>query len=163
VFLVPDHVRGAVLVGGAGGQGVLLVKHDSRWIGPVFYNFGSLSLGAQAGGSAGQIAMILLSDKAVNGFKGDNSFSLNADAGLSLINWSARSQASMGTTDVIFWSDAEGAYAGAALGVADINADESANRAFYNAGKANPERILTGDVKPADPATARKLRQALPA
>jgi lipid-binding SYLF domain-containing protein len=31
--------------------------------------------------------------------------------------------------------------------VSDINADENANRAFYDPGKANPGAILSGQVK----------------
>src|ERR1051325_7390908 len=160
IFLVPDYGRGAFVVGGSGGQGVLFAKKNGEWVGPVFYNLGSVSIGAQAGVSAGQVAMVLMSDKAVNSFQGDNSFSLDANAGLTIVNWSARGQASLGTSDVIVWSDTEGAYAGVAFSASDINADEHANRAFYDTVGATPGTILTGRVHAIDPA-ARNLEQAL--
>ncbi len=40
--------------------------------------------------------MLLMTDRALNSFKGNNTFSLNADAGLTIINYSARGQASIG-------------------------------------------------------------------
>jgi lipid-binding SYLF domain-containing protein len=161
VFLVPDYGSGSLIVGGAGGQGFLLARRNGTWSDPVFYDLGSVSLGLQAGAKAGQIAMILMSDKAVNQFKADNSFSLNANAGLTVVNYSARAQSSAGKGDIVVWSDVEGASAGVNVSATDISADESANQGFYNSTQATPAAIINGTVT-ADRPAAASLKASLP-
>ena len=94
VFLVPDFGRGAFVFGGRGGQGVVLTKDGGDWNGPAFFNFGAVSAGAQGGVAAGEVAMLLMTDKAVKSFKQDHNFALNADAGLTLLDWSNVAQGS---------------------------------------------------------------------
>lgn len=80
VFLVPEFGRGAVIVivGGRGGAGLVLAKDNGQWSDPAFYDFGAISLGAQAGGSGGKVAFLLMTDKAVDAFKSGNKISLNS-------------------------------------------------------------------------------------
>ena len=66
------------------------MHQDGRWSGPAFYNMGGVSIGAQAGVSSGQIALILMDDRALRTFGQDNKFSLNADAGLTFVNYRPR-------------------------------------------------------------------------
>lgn len=161
VFIVPDYGRGAVVVGGSGGQGVLLAQQNGSWSGPAFYNVGSISLGLQAGATAGQIAMILMTDKAVNSFKGNNTFSLDSKAGITIANYSARGKASIGTSDVVLWSDTEGGFVGASVGATAISADEDANLAYYETSSVTPAAILNGKVVKSRP-DAAALKKALP-
>jgi lipid-binding SYLF domain-containing protein len=131
VFLIPDYGRAALGVGAQGGAGVLVAHQGGKWASPGFYNFGGVSVGAQAGVSAGQIAMLLMSDKALNSFGSNNKFALNADAGLTIIDWSKRATASAGHGDIVMWSDAKGAFADLNVGVTDVNFDEEETKAFY--------------------------------
>lgn len=148
VFLVPDYGRGAAIVGSAGGDGVLVAKQpDGSWGNPVFYNIGSISIGAQAGVSAGHLAMLLMTDQAVNGFKAENAFSLDATAGLTIIDWSRRAEASTGSPDVVLWSDTEGAFAGISVGISSIAVDKDENETFYAHPAVTPNDILSGSVK----------------
>lgn len=71
-------------------SGVLRVHCNGKWSGPGFYNFGGVSIGLEAGVSAGRVAMILTDEKALANFSKDNKFSLNADAGLTIVDYSAR-------------------------------------------------------------------------
>ncbi len=148
VLVVPDYGKGALVVGGRGGEGVLVARQNGSWSDPVFYDIGAVSVGAQAGVTAGQVAMLLMTDKAVDSFKGDNNFSLNADAGFTIVDYSARSQASEGkggAGDVIFWSDTEGAFAGASLSATDISFDDEENPAYYHQG-VTAQDILSGQA-----------------
>src|SRR5262245_64944843 len=50
VYIAPEVLRGAFVVGASGGSGVLLVRGDKgQWNGPAFYTIGQASFGLQAG------------------------------------------------------------------------------------------------------------------
>jgi lipid-binding SYLF domain-containing protein len=164
VFIMPDLVKGAFIVGGEGAQGVLLKhKPDGTWSDPAFVNIGSISVGAQAGGKAGPAAMILMTQKALNDFTQANNFSLNGKAGLTIVNDSAQGQApvSKGPVskgDVIVWSNQGGVFAGVTVGGADIMQNTTKDRAYY--GKTvDAQQILNGG---ATNASAKPLTSALP-
>ncbi|MGN6550173.1 MAG: lipid-binding SYLF domain-containing protein [Pararhizobium sp.] len=157
IYIVPDFGRGALIVGGRGGAGVMLAKHNGTWSSPAFYDFGAVSIGAQAGGSAGSVAFILMSQDAVKAFKSGNQFSLNSEAGLSIIDYSTDTQASAGKGDIVFWSDTAGAYAGATVSVSDLDWDDGNNRGFYGK-KVTPKQVISGKVTTDK---AAKLKQAL--
>lgn len=153
VYIVPDYGRAALGVGARGGAGVLFVKQDDKWGNPAFYNMGGVSVGAQAGVEAGAIALVLNSQKALDSFKKDNNFSLNAEAGLTVINWSAKAQGSAGKGDVVAWSDTKGAFGDLAVSVTDINFDEKETGAFYGTKTASAADVISGKMKaPRSPA-----------
>lgn len=160
IYVVPDYGRAAAVVGGQGGAGVLLVRHGGKWVGPSFYNMGSVSVGLQAGASAGSIAMLLMNDKAVHSFAQNNNFSLDADAGISIVKYSARAQESVGKGDIVMWSDTEGAFAGASIAISDIHFDQDETAALYNRS-VTARDIISGGL--GTPAPARSLLQELPA
>lgn len=146
VFILPEFGKGALVVGGRGGEGVLLARHDGGWSDPAFYDLAGVSLGAQAGGSAGEMALVLMSDEAVEHFKDDTSFALNADADLTIVDYSAVAQGSVGRGDVVVWSDAEGVFAGAGFSVTGISWDEEENRAYYGPD-VTAAKVLEGETK----------------
>lgn len=158
VFIVPRYGRGALGIGGSGGEGVMLVNNNGKWSNPVFYDIGSISIGAQAGAEVGSMAMLLMNEKATNGFMQDNKFSLTADAGLTIANYNASAQGNAGRGDVIVWNDAKGAFASAAIGVTDIHFDAKDNQIFYKT-KVSARDITGGKVKSTQ---ATVLTQALP-
>ena len=73
IYIVPDFGRGALIVGGRGGAGVVLAQNNGRWSNPAFYDFGAISFGAQAGGSGGPVAFLLMSQQAIDAFKSGKS------------------------------------------------------------------------------------------
>lgn len=158
IYIVPEYGKGAAIIGGEGGAGVVLVKQDGEWSDPAFYNFGGVSLGAQAGGEAGAMAFLLMSDDAVNAFKSGNKITLDADAGFTIVNWSGDAEASWGKADVVTWSDTEGLFGGASVGVTDINWDDDSNMAVYGAG-TDMTAILEGEAETDE---ADELKAALP-
>jgi SH3 domain-containing YSC84-like protein 1 len=156
VFIVPDYARASLIAGAAGGEGVLIARTADGWSGPAFYNIGAVNFGAAAGIEAGSIAFLLLSDDALEGFEDVHNFSLNADAGLTIVNWSERAQASVGKgVDVVVWSDTEGLYGDIAISIADIFWDRETNAAYYGA-VTEPVAIIVGRVD--DPQNDSALR-----
>lgn len=158
VFIVPTYGRAGLGVGARGGEGVMLTQSNHKWSNPVFYNLGGLSIGLQGGAEAGSMAMLLMNDKAVSQFMNDNNFSINAGAGLTVVNYTGKMKADMTNGDVIVWSDTKGAFANATVGVTDIHRDESDTQAFYKR-TATAKEILDGSVTST---RAGALQQALP-
>jgi lipid-binding SYLF domain-containing protein len=154
VFLVPEFGRGALIVGGRGGAGVVLAKNNGKWSDPAFYDFGAISLGLQAGGSGGKVAFLLMTDNAIDAFKSGNKISLNAGAGLTIVDFSHNGQASWGKGDIIMWTDNSGAYAGATVSVTDLNWADNNNQAYYGR-KVQPDKILAGDINTPDATTLK--------
>lgn len=133
IFLVPTYGRAALGLGAAGGAGVLLLKRDDgSWSSPAFYYIGSLSAGAQAGAEGGAIAFVLNNDKAVNKFLQKNLFSLSADSGLTIVNWNASAQGSIGDGDVTAWTGTRGLFGNVAtVGLNGIRYNQNLTNAFY--------------------------------
>lgn len=156
VFIVPNYGRAALGIGGAGGEGVLVANNNGTWSSPAFYNIGSISLGLSAGVEAGSIAFLVMTDKGLDGFDKENNFSLNADAGVTVVNWSKRGQLSAGKgADVIVWADTEGLYGDLSVSVADIKWDGEANQSYYSR-TVTARDILNGTAQ--DPQANGALR-----
>ena len=158
VYIVPDFTRAALGVGGEGGDGVMLSHTGSGWTGPTFYDVGGLTVGLEAGISSGEVAFILMSDKAVENFRQQNKFSLSADAGFDILTYSANAGTSWGTGDVVTWTDTDGLFAGAGVGVADVRWNADRNGRYYGPD-VTPDAALTGTLKAEQGA---QLRTALP-
>jgi SH3 domain-containing YSC84-like protein 1 len=136
----------------------MAVDQHGTWSDPGFYDFGSVSLGPQAGGAGGPVAFLLMNQRAVDAFKSQNKFSPNASAGLSIVTYSALARASTTPHDVIVWTNTSGAYAGANISVSDIVWDAANNRAYYGRS-ADLTKILDGGVTNNG---ADKLKDVLP-
>src|SRR5262249_16231593 len=48
VLIIPRMVKAGFIIGGEGGDGVLLVRDRTHWSNPVFYSMGATSFGLQA-------------------------------------------------------------------------------------------------------------------
>ena len=170
IFIVPTYGRAALGIGASGGAGVLLVKRaDGTWSDPAFYNIGGISAGAQVGAEGGAIAMVLNNEKAINKFMQKNAFSLNAAAGLTLVNWSKIAQGSLGDGDVVAWAGTKGLYGNlVAVGVGDVRYNQKLTDAYYHqtvsaadavAGKySNPQADTLKQALAAGPAAAPAAR-----
>jgi lipid-binding SYLF domain-containing protein len=170
IFVVPTYGRAALGIGASGGAGVLLVKRaDGSWSDPAFYNIGGISAGAQVGAEGGAIAMVLNNEKAVNKFVQKNAFSLNAAAGLTLVNWSKIAQGAVGDGDVVAWAGTKGLYGNlVAVGVGDIRYNQKLTDAYYHqtvsaadavAGKySNPQADALKQALASAPAAAPVAR-----
>lgn len=154
LFIVPNFTQGGFIVGGSGGTGLLMIHDQSgRWTDPSFYNIGGISFGAQAGGSNGAVAFLLMSNRAVKAFmagneggsggnnNGANHINLNSSAGLTVAAWSARAQASS-AGDVLVWSNQNGAFAGAKVGGHDISWNRKLTQAYYGSGSLTQDALF---------------------
>lgn len=159
LFVVPTYGRAAFGIGANGGAGVLVLhRSDGTWSGPAFYNLGGLTLGLQAGAEGGAIALILINDRAVSEFMKKHNFTLSADTGLTVVNWSKLANATAGTGDVVAWSSTKGLFGDAiAIGLHDIRFNQGVTNAYYKR-TLWPQDIAEGNVSNPQ---AQSLQQAL--
>src|SRR3954469_4617355 len=148
IVIVPPYLQAALVFGGRGGSGLLLVRRaDRKWSDPVFYKISGGTFGAQIGGTKGALVFFLMSDKAIEAFENKAStWSMNAGAGLAAVSFSKQTPETATLTDVVVWSDTKGICAGAAVGASKISRDTKANEVCYNGHDITAQRILSGEV-----------------
>ncbi len=136
VLVVPQMIKGAFMIGGEGGSGVMLVKgKDGSWSYPAFYTLGAVSFGLQVGGSASEVMLLLMTDKGVNAIVDGNKIKLGADLGVAAgpVGGGAEAAVTLGSADVIVYSVSKGAYLGISLEGSVIEPRESLNKEYYGA------------------------------
>lgn len=131
VLVFPQAVRAGFVLGGAGGNGVLLVREpvSGQWIGPAFFSLGSASLGLQAGVSAAQMVIVVRSQKALDSLY-DGKFTVGADAAATIgagcnergANWNA---------DLMVYARAKGAFLGLTVDGSVLQVRNRLNHAYY--------------------------------
>lgn len=143
VMVFPNVIRAGFLVGGEGGQGVLLARTGRGWSDPAFYALGSLSVGAQVGMQDASIVLFIMTRRALDSLLNDNNFTLKATADFAVITISQASQAQPHNADVVVWSQAAGLYAGLTVDGTDIRQRLEYDRAYYRA-PLSAARIVRG-------------------
>jgi len=159
VFIVPEMVNGSFLVGGPGGQGVLLT-HDSDgpWSEPVFLSIGGVSIDGPRDARTAPVAMILMTEKALTEFTRGSGFSLNGRDGLTIVNASAPGHSPAARGDIIVWSVQPAGFAAADISKAEIIQNTAEDVAYYRK-QVNARQILEGH---ATNPQAEKLKSELP-
>ncbi|HJR77145.1 MAG TPA: lipid-binding SYLF domain-containing protein [Nitrospiraceae bacterium] len=141
VFIVPQFLRGAFIVGAASGSGVLLARDFVKggWSPPAFYRMSAGSFGFQAGADASQVVLIIQSFSALERFYGSGTAKLGLDAGLTF-----GTIGEGGTTgfDIVSFSWSKGLFGGMSVEGLAITTAGSDNEAYYGA-PVKPEEILS--------------------
>ena len=147
VLIVPRYMQAALVFGGRGGSGLLLVRRGTTWSDPVFYKLSGGTFGVQIGGTKGSLAFLLMSDKAIDAFENKAStWSMDAGAGLAAVSFSKQTPEAATLADVVVWSDRKGVFGGAALGASKIARDMQANQLYYKNQDITAQQILSGAV-----------------
>jgi lipid-binding SYLF domain-containing protein len=147
VVLIPHYGKAGIGIGGAGGEGLLLVHRENDWYGPAFYSIGGISLGIQLGIAGGPVAMLLMNDKTVKQFETRPSkWSMRTAAGLTVVKYDGEAENASRDGDVVVWSALKGLYGGVALGASNISVDKDGNSGYYH-HDYTPRQIVAGTAR----------------
>jgi lipid-binding SYLF domain-containing protein len=135
LFIMPQFVRGALVFGGAGGSGVLIVRDEKskKWSEPVFYTIGSASFGLQIGGDVSEMIFVVRTQKGLEEFY-HNDFKLGADASMAVGPVGEGASAKGISADLVAYAKKKGAFAGISVDGSMIAVSDESNKAYY--GKA---------------------------
>jgi SH3 domain-containing YSC84-like protein 1 len=163
VGIVPSEIKGAFLVGGTYGRGVLVCrKHgNGSWGAPSMFTLGAGSFGFQIGGEATDVVFIVRNESGARKLVQD-SVKLGGDMSVTA---GPVGRTAEGATDaqlhaeILSYSRTRGLFAGVSLEGAVIKQDRDDNRDLYGRRITAREILIEGRV--AAPPAALPLDRAL--
>jgi SH3 domain-containing YSC84-like protein 1 len=157
VFIVPKLLKGGFIVGGEGGNGVLMVRHGGGWSNPGFYALGAASFGLQAGLEQSEVIMLIMTQKGLDGVLRDQ-FKIGAQAGISVVTLGSGVEGAIGGAslpDVVVWSSSTGLYGGLTVDGSVIRAEPNQDAAYYGR-RVTPRDVLFGTMESPHSAPLRR-------
>ncbi len=163
IAVFPSLLKGGFVVGGQRGHGVLSVrnKKDGTWSAPAFLTITGGSIGAQIGGQAIDLVLVVQNDRGLEQLV-KNQFKLGAEAGVAAGPVGREAAAATDIqmrAQILSYSRARGLFAGITLNGATIRQDRDANERFY--GTAYRTGQIVFDGLGGSPALAATWREAL--
>lgn len=163
IAVFPQVKKGAVIVGGRHGQGVMSVKRvaDGRWSPPAFFTVGGGSFGLQLGGQVIDLVLIVMTEKGIESLlKSETTLGgdVSLTAGPKSLHDAANTDGSF-KAEIFSYARSTGFFAGASFEGATVQPDGSAIRTLYGA-KADSRDVLLGG-RYAVPASARAFVNVL--
>ena len=134
VLIIPRLYKGGFIVGGEGGNGVLLVHGSGNtWSDPAFMGIGAASFGLQAGLEQSEAVLLVMTQKGLDALLHDQ-FKVGAQAGIAVATLGSGVEGAIGGAsppDIVVWSSSSGVYAGISLDGSVIRAQTDDDHAYY--------------------------------
>ncbi len=163
LIIVPNLIKGGFIIGGEGGNGVLVARlPDGGWSAPSFVFMGGASIGLQIGGSVSELILTIMTERGLNAVL-VNKFKLGADASVALGPVGGRVGAattSAAGADIFTYAVSDGLFVGGAFEGAVITRKDEWDKSLYGQ-TLTARRIITDPTL--NPPAAAKLREALAA
>ncbi len=166
IAVIPNVVKGAFIVGGSWGKGLLSVRQDGRWSPAAYIQITGGSFGLQIGGEATDLVLVFTDAGSVQSLL-SSKLKLGADASVAAgpIGRTGEAGTDLKLNAAVYsYSRSRGVFAGIALDGAVISMDDSANRAVYGQDVTGKEILIEQKVK-ATPVTQpfiASLREYIP-
>jgi len=159
VLIVPRLVKGGFIVGGEGGNGVLMARRKSGWSEPAFYVIGAASFGLQIGLEQAEMVLIVMSEKGLNGILRDQ-FKIGAQAGITVVTLGSNVEGALSgpnVPDIVVWSSSSGLYGGLTVDGSVIRSQPNLDAEYYGR-QVTTKDVLYGNIRAPQ---AAELRRAM--
>lgn len=164
IIIVPNLIKGAFLIGGRGGNAVMLARDaQNSWSPPAFYTLGGLSFGLQVGGQTSEMIIAVMTEKGLNAIL-NRQVTLGGDAGLAIGELGKGVDAATGiglSADMYAFARSEGLFAGISLQGSVIAPRHTWNKQLYGTN-ATPTGILIQRTNTASAQSVTDLVSAMP-
>ena len=164
VAVLPGVKKGAFVVGGRHGKGIVSCRNDSgKWSPIAFLTLSGGSFGFQIGGSSTDLVLFLMSERGAKALLDDNiKLGANASVAAGPVGRTAEAATDIKfEADVYAYARAKGLFAGIALDGASLRRDGKAVRDYYGQDLKLKE-LLFEHQAPKMPAAAKEFVDALP-
>lgn len=148
VAVIPSMIKGGFIFGAEHGRGVATCRTNKGWSAPAFFVATGGNWGAQIGGQATDLVMLIMNENGMNQLL-NSKFKIGADASAAAgpvgreagasTNWKMQSE-------ILTYSRSRGLYAGAILNGVVVKADQDAMMAYYGHDEGF-RPALTGQAK----------------
>lgn len=153
VLVFPSVKKGAFVVGGSYGRGVMTCRSGAnfrgRWSAPAFFAIEGGSFGLQIGGQATDFVLLVMNEKGAKSVM-TSKVKLGGDASVAAgpvgRTTSAETDIVM-NAEILSWSRNKGIFAGISLTGSTLRSDDDANKNLYGKELNAKQIILQGQVK----------------
>jgi SH3 domain-containing YSC84-like protein 1 len=150
MLIMPQMLRGAFIIGGSGGSGVLVARDakGNQWRGPAFYTLGGASFGFQAGADAAEVVILAMTERGVTKLLSPQ-VKLGADISVAAGPVGAGAAAATAgiSADLLAFSIAKGLYGGFSVDGSVAGVREALNHAYYGKPVTPADILIKGTVK----------------
>ena len=146
VGVFPNVIKGAFIIGGQGGKGLISRRVKGGWGAPALFKLGGASIGFQIGGSSTDVVMLFMTDDSLKNLLEDK-FEIGGEASAAAGPVGRTAKAATDAqlkAQILSYSRSKGLFAGVSLSGAVISPDDNANRALYS---YPAKELLTGVSK----------------
>jgi SH3 domain-containing YSC84-like protein 1 len=162
VVVIPSVKKGAFIVGGEYGSGVMSCRMSTAWSNPVFMQLAKGSFGLQIGGQQTDLVLLVMNRRGIDKLLEDK-VSLGADASLAAgpVGRSAAAATDAQLhAEILSYSRSSGLFAGIDLSGGVLRPDKDADARAYGPAVGAREVVL-GDRRLAAPPAAGPFLRAL--
>jgi lipid-binding SYLF domain-containing protein len=161
IAVFPSTLKGAFIVGAQRGRGIISVKNHTtnQWSPPAFLTLTGGSVGAQIGGQAVDVVLIIMNRRGLENLL-RNQFKIGGEASATAGPVGRDAEASTDIqlrAQILSYSRSRGLFAGVSLKGSAVRQDLEANQAFY--GKPYYTRDIVLDGKATQPESAEAVAQ----
>jgi lipid-binding SYLF domain-containing protein len=150
IAIFPGTLKGGFIVGGHRGRGILSVRNREAgtWSPPAFLTLTGASFGAQIGGQAVDIVLVIMNRRGVENLL-RNQFKIGGDASAAIGPVGRSAEASTDVqmrAEILSYSRARGLFAGVSVNGSSIREDRDSNEEFYGQRFRTRQVVLDGQA-----------------
>ena len=145
-LICPRIFKAGFILGGQGGDCVLVSRGAGGWSAPAFYTVGSGSIGLQIGVQDSELVFLVLTER---GFQAilDSQFKIGADASIAVATIGAGLEGDTTTAlraDIVAFAKSRGLFAGVSLQGSIISSKSDWNQSYYGRSLAATQIVNQG-------------------
>ncbi len=152
VAIFPRVLKGAFIVGGQFGQGVMCARDSEtgEWTAPAFFTLGGGSFGFQIGGEAIDFLLVIRNRRGLDSLlKGKVTLGGDVSAAAGPVGRTLTAETDvLLTAEILTYSRTKGFFAGVSLKGSAVAPDPDADKAYYGVAVDSRDILLDKKVKP---------------